>query len=94
MILAILSTVTTVYGVGGAGAILLQARQMRRRHCSADVSLPYLGTYLGGYALFLAYGLAISSLTLILSDGVGLICGGFTLGTAILYRHCTRKVRP
>lgn len=87
--LSVLSMVTTVYGIAGAMAILFEARKIMARHSSADMSLRFMTTYVGGYALFLAYGLSINSLTLILSDGVGIICGGFTFAVAILYHHGT-----
>jgi uncharacterized protein with PQ loop repeat len=84
---ALLATVTTVYGIGGALAILLQARQIYARRTSCDVSLRFLAIYLGGYGLFLAYGLSIASLTLILADGTGAICGAFTFALAVRYHR-------
>jgi uncharacterized protein with PQ loop repeat len=87
---ALLATVTTVYGIGGALAVLLQARQICARRTSCDVSLRFLAIYLGGYGLFLAYGLSIGSLTLILADGTGLVCGLVTFALAVRYhKSCT-----
>ena len=83
---AILALVATVYGVGGAAAVLLQAQQMVRRRTSCDVSARFFAVYVGGYGIWLAYGLSIGSVPLILVDALGLLCGGFTLGVALALR--------
>ena len=62
----LLATAATLYGVGGALSVLLQARQMRARGASGDVSLRFLTTYVGGYAVWLLYGISIDSLPLVL----------------------------
>jgi hypothetical protein len=43
----LIGVVASVYGVGGALSILLQARQMLARRASCDVSLRFLGVYVG-----------------------------------------------
>lgn len=83
----VLSALTTVYGTAGAAAILLQAKTMMHLHSSADVSLQWLAVNIGGDVLFLAYGLAIHSAVLMLSDAVGLISGGATFAVAVRYHH-------
>jgi MtN3 and saliva related transmembrane protein len=81
-----LGTVATVYGVLGALKTLLQTRQMVARRSSRDVSAGFLSSYTGGYAIWLAYGLSIGSLPLIVADTVGLLCGGLTLAVALSLR--------
>ena len=73
------AAVAALYGVGAAGAALLQARQIVRRGSSCDVSARFFATYAGGYAVWLLYGLSIDSLPLILVDAVGFVCGTLTL---------------
>ena len=79
-------TVATVYGVLGALKTLLQTRQMLARRTSREVSAGFLASYVGGYAIWLAYGLSTGSIPLIVVDTVGLLCGGLTLAVALFLR--------
>ena len=81
-----LGTAATAYGVLGALKSLLQARQMLARRASGDVSALFLASYVGGYAIWLAYGVSTGSLPLIVVDTVGLLCGGLTLAVALSLR--------
>ena len=89
---ALLSTAATLYGVGAAAAVLLQARQMLRRRSSCDVSARFFAVYAGGYAVWLLYGLSIASVPLIVVDAVGLVFGAATLAIALRLRGSL--VRP
>jgi uncharacterized protein with PQ loop repeat len=82
----ILSVIATLYGVGAAGAALLQARQVVRRGSSCEVSARFFATYAGGYAVWLLYGLSIGSMPLILVDAAGLACGLVTLAITLQMR--------
>ena len=84
--------IATLYGVGAAGAALLQARQVVRRRSSCEVSARFFATYAGGYAVWLLYGLSIDSMPLILVDAAGLACGLVTL--AITLRMRGSLLRP
>jgi MtN3 and saliva related transmembrane protein len=88
----LLGLIATLYGVGAAGAALLQARQIVRRRSSCEVSARFFATYAGGYAVWLLYGLAIESMPLILVDAAGLACGLVTL--AITLRMRGSLLRP
>ena len=81
----LLATIATLYGVGGALSILLQARRVVRRRTSADVSLPFLATYVGGYAIWLLYGVSIASVPIVLVHALGLLTGTVTLAVAVRY---------
>ena len=87
-----LGTVATAYGVLGALKSLLQTRQMLARRTSGDVSAGFLASYVGGYAIWLAYGLSTGSVPLIVVDTVGLLCAGLTLAVALSLRGSL--VRP
>ena len=87
-----LGLIATLYGVGAAGAALLQARQILRRRSSCEVSARFFATYAGGYAVWLLYGLSIESMPLILVDAAGLACGSVTL--AITLRMRGSLLRP
>lgn len=81
-----LEIAATLYGVGAAATVLLQARQIHRRGSSSDVSARFFASYLGGYAMWLLYGLSIQSLPLILVDAFGLVCSAITLGVMLSVR--------
>ena len=82
----LVATIATIYGVGAAFTVLLQARQMVRRGSSGDVSARFFASYAGGYAIWLVYGLSIGSLPLILVDAIGLVCGLLTLAVTLRMR--------
>ena len=82
----LLGFVATIYGVFAALAALLQTRQMLTRRASCDVSARFFAAYAGGYAIWLLYGLSVSSVPLIIVDSVGLLCGGLTLAVALSLR--------
>jgi hypothetical protein len=87
----LIGTAATLYGFGASWAILLQARQLRERGTSCDVSARFLATYVGGYAIWLAYGLTIGSMPIILVHAVGLVCGALTLCVALALRGSLRR---
>jgi uncharacterized protein with PQ loop repeat len=86
MFAQILGVAATAYGVLGALKALLQTRQMLARRSSRDVSAGFLASYVGGYAIWLAYGLSTGSIPLIVVDTVGLLCAGLTLAVALSLR--------
>lgn len=88
----LISTAASAYGVLAALSVLLQARQMLARRASCDVSGRFFASYVGGYGIWLLYGLSVGSVPLILVDVVGLLCGGLTLAVALSLRGSL--VRP
>jgi uncharacterized protein with PQ loop repeat len=92
MFAQLLDTAATAYGVFAALTALLQTRQMLARRTSCQVSARFLASYAGGYAIWLTYGLTTASVPLIVTDTVGLLCGGLTLTVALSLRGSV--VRP
>lgn len=88
-----LEIAATLYGVAAAATSLLQARQIRRRGSSQDVSAGFLAAYLGGYGMWLLYGLSIQSVPLILVDAFGLLCSGITLAVTLSLRGSLLRPR-
>ena len=82
----LLGTAATAYGVLAALSVLLQARQMLKRHTSCGVSVRFLALYAGGYATWLLYGLSAGNVPLTVVDAVGLLCAGLTLALALSLR--------
>lgn len=76
----------TAYGVGAAGAGLLQARRLLESRRSCEVSALFFAVYAGGYGMWLAYGVSIGSLPLIIVDGIGVVCATLTLAIALSLR--------
>jgi uncharacterized protein with PQ loop repeat len=83
----VLGTVATLYGLGGALSVLLQARQMHVRGTSGDVSARFFAVYVGGFAIWLLYGFGIGSFPIVLVHAVGLLCGAVTLAVVLRLRR-------
>ena len=82
----LLGAAATLYGLGGALSVLLQARRMHVRGTSGDVSVRFFAVYVGGFAVWLLYGIAIGDVPVIVVHAVGLVCGTVTLAVAIRLR--------
>ncbi len=81
-----LALLVTAYGVGAAAAGLLQVRQLLQGRSSCEVSALFFAAYDGGYAIWLAYGLRIGNLPLVVVDGIGVVCATLTLAIALSLR--------
>jgi uncharacterized protein with PQ loop repeat len=82
----LLGAAATLYGLGGALSVLLQARRMHARGTSGDVSVRFFAVYVGGFAVWLLYGLGIGDVPVIVVHAVGLVCGTVTLAVALRLR--------
>ena len=76
----------TAYGVGAAGAGLLQIRRLLESRRSCELSTLFFAVYAGGYAIWLVYGVSIGSLPLVIVDGIGIVCATATLTVALSLR--------
>lgn len=95
---AVLAVAVSVYGVLGAFASLLQLCRLRRLGSARDVSLLYLSAVGGGYLLWLAYGVVLGNIPLVLADAAGGLTVSATICVALQLRRgrrCLRRpVRP
>ena len=82
----VLGAAATLYGLGGAFSVLLQARRMHVRGTSGDVSARFFAVYVGGFAVWLLYGIGIGDVPIIVVHAVGLLCGTVTLAVALRLR--------
>jgi MtN3 and saliva related transmembrane protein len=82
----VLPLLVIVYGVGAAGAALLQARRLLQTRSSCETSALFLAVYAGGYALWLVYGLSLGSPPLVIVNGAGLVSAATTLAVALSLR--------
>jgi uncharacterized protein with PQ loop repeat len=83
---SLVGALAIAYGVAAALAVLLQARQMLARGGSCEVSARFLATYVGGYAIWLLYGLSLGDVPIVVVDSVGLVCGAITLVVTLRLR--------
>jgi uncharacterized protein with PQ loop repeat len=82
----LLGAAAALYGLGGALSVLLQARRMHARGTSGDVSVRFFAVYVGGFAVWLLYGIGIGNLPVVVVHAVGLLCGTVTLAVALRLR--------
>ena len=74
------------WGVLMAISPLLQIRRMLARRSSEDLSLGYFGILMIGFVLWVAYGIAIGSIVLIIPNTTALIVSSVTVLLAIWLR--------
>jgi uncharacterized protein with PQ loop repeat len=83
----VLAIVATTLGVGMGASPLLQASRVQRRRRSDDVSLPFLLVlWIGGLA-WLAYGVAIGNLALVIANAVGVSASSTTIAIVVVWRR-------
>jgi hypothetical protein len=71
----------------GALSLLLQARRLRRLGTACEISIPIRLVSLTGYAVWLAYGVAIRDVPLILVDLAGVASAGLVLHITLVLRR-------
>jgi MtN3 and saliva related transmembrane protein len=84
MIVTALGVAAASWGVIMGVSPVLQIRRIIRRRSSEDVSLSYFGVLLTGFILWIAYGIAIGDLVLIIPNSVA-IC--VAIATIVVARH-------
>ncbi|HYW29597.1 MAG TPA: hypothetical protein VE824_07305 [Gaiellales bacterium] len=81
-----LGLLVIAYGLGAATAGLLPVRRLLRARSSCEASALFFAVYAGGYAIWLAYGISIGSVPLVIVDGIGVVCASLTLAVALSLR--------
>lgn len=90
----VLGIVAATLGVGMASSPLLQALRVHRRRHSADVSLFFLILLFAGGCAWLAYGLSIGSLPIVIPNAFGVLASGTTCLVVLRWRHTEAPVEP
>jgi MtN3 and saliva related transmembrane protein len=85
-----LGIAAATFGVVMAISPLLQIRRMFQTRSSTDVSLGYLWVIEIGFGVWIAYGLSLPNLALIIPNSVALTVG---LATILVARHFRRGDR-
>jgi uncharacterized protein with PQ loop repeat len=86
-IVQFLATTGTAFGLIGAVSLLLQARRLRRLGTACEISIPIRLVSMTGYAVWLAYGIVIRDLPLVVVDLAGLAGAGFVLHITLALRR-------
>lgn len=86
----VLAIVAAVAGLVMATAPVLQIRRMLERRSSADVSLSYLTVLLIGFFAWIAYGLSIANMTLVIPNSVATVVTLATIAVAWRFRSAER----
>lgn len=81
-----LAIMAASWGVIMALSPVLQIRRILLLRSSRDVSLGYLAVIVFGFGLWIAYGIALRNLALIVPNTLALLVGIATIGVAMRYR--------
>ena len=94
--MTVLATCGTLYGIAGSFSSLLQAAALVRAGSAREISIPFIAILTGGHAIWLADGIGIANVPLIMTDSVGLCCGLVTWITVVRLspRHPPRDGIP
>jgi uncharacterized protein with PQ loop repeat len=84
-----LAVSAATWGVATALAPLLQIRAMRSHGTSAAVSVGYQQVLLVGFVLWLAYGVAIANVPLMVTDSVAAVASAAMILVALSFRRTT-----
>jgi uncharacterized protein with PQ loop repeat len=82
-----LGTAGTLVGLVAALSLLLQARRLSALGTACEVSIPIRMLALAGYAVWLAYGVAIGDVPLILVDVAGVVGAALVLRVTLVLRR-------
>ena len=83
----LLGTAGTLIGLVAAMSLLLQARRLARIGSACEVSIPVRLLALAGYAIWLAYGVAIGDVPLIVVDLAGVAGAALVLRVTLSLRR-------
>ena len=81
-----LGFVAAAWGVLMALSPILQIRRILAYRSSREVSIGYLAVIVIGFTLWIAYGVAIENLALIVPNSLALIVGLAAIGVALRFR--------
>ena len=86
MLTSALAAAAATWAVLMALGPILQIRSIRRRRSSHGVSVGYFAILLVGFALWVAYGAASSTVALVIPNSVAFVTALATLVVALRYR--------
>lgn len=88
-----LAAIAASWGVLMALSPLLQMRRVLERRSSADLSISYLAVLQIGFSLWIAYGVALRNVAIIVPNSVAFLVGAATIAIAFRYRGSSPEAR-
>ena len=86
-----LAVIAATWGVMMALSPVLQLRRILERRSSADISIAYLAVLEVGFALWIAYGIALGNVAIVVPNSVALLVGAATIAIAFRFRNATAR---
>lgn len=86
-ITASLSVLAGTLGILMGASPLLQAWRAHQRRSSADVSMPFLGLLWIGGSAWLAYGIALGNIAMMIANTVGVLACTTAIGVSHHWRN-------
>jgi uncharacterized protein with PQ loop repeat len=86
----LLALSASTWGLAMALSPVLQIRTMSARRSSRGISLAYLAVLNVGFALWLAYAVALGSVALAVPNAIAFVVGALTFGVAVRLRRHAR----
>ena len=85
--MTLLALAASTWGIAMALSPVLQIRTMIARRSSRGISLAYLAVLNVGFALWLAYGVALGNAALVVPNTIAFLVGTVTLAVAVRLRY-------
>ena len=82
-----LAVIAASWGVMMALSPILQLRRILERRSSADISIAYLAVLQVGFTLWMAYGIALGNVAIIVPNSVAFLIGAATIGISFRFRN-------
>lgn len=81
-----LAVVAASWGVMMALSPVLQLRRILERRSSADISIAYLAVLQVGFTLWMAYGVSIGNVAIVVPNTVAFVVGAATIAITLRFR--------
>ena len=82
-----LAVIAASWGVMMALSPILQLRRILERRSSADISIASLAVLQVGFTLWMAYGIALGNIAIIVPNSIAFLVGSATLAIALRFRN-------
>ena len=88
-----LAVIAASWGVMMALSPILQLRRILERRSSADISIAYLMVLQVGFTLWIAYGIALGNVAIVVPNSVASLVGAATIAIALRFRNTVANDR-
>jgi len=88
-----LAIIAASWGVMMALSPILQLRRILERRSSADISIAYLAVLQVGFTLWMAYGIALGNVAIVVPNSVAFLVGAATLAISLRFLNAVANGR-